>query len=121
MNAHIDEDDILDRLREEFLPDGTHPDFPVRKFSPSENWRRIPWSELAIELPALAVYGAAGEQAQPAIGVVVALCHAVGETRILVRSRHNGRTVCHLIEESPSGLKPSFLLLKRHLPPAGCP
>jgi len=32
-----------------------------------------------------------------------------------------GEIMCHPIEEAPSGLKPAYLLLKKHLPMAGMP
>lgn len=121
MNTHSSEDDILDRLQRELNKDGIHPEFPERKVFQPENWESIPWSELAFDLPALAVYGRGGENAKPVIGMVIALSHWVGGTRILVRSKHNGETVCHPINESPLGLKPSYLLVKTHLPMAGIP
>jgi hypothetical protein len=113
--------DILDDLQTRIKEDGTHPDFPERKVFPAENWERIPWSDLVFDLPALAVYGQSGEAHKPIIGMVIALSHWVGGTRILVRSKHNGEMVCHPIDESPSGLKPSYLLVKKHLPMAGVP
>jgi hypothetical protein len=121
MTENKGEKDILDRLQEELNQDGTHPDFPERRFFRQEDWARVPWSDLAFELPALAVYSPVGENAKPVIGVVIALSHTVGGTRILIRSRHNGEIRCHPIEESPSGLKPSYLLVKEHLPMAGIP
>jgi len=121
MTVHNGEKDILDQLQEEFNPDGTHPDFPERKFFQLGGWERIPWSDLAFELPALAVYGPAGENVKPVVGVVIALSHWIGGTRILVRSKYNNETICHPIAESPSGLKPSYLLVKKHLPMAGIP
>jgi hypothetical protein len=121
MTEHGGENDILDDLQEELDQDGTHPDFPVRKFFQLEDWSRVPWSDLAFDLPALAVYGQGGRNAKPVVGMVIALSHWVGGTRILVRSKHNGEIMCHPIEESPSGLKPAYLLLKNHLPMAGMP
>jgi hypothetical protein len=32
-----------------------------------------------------------------------------------------GEIMCHPIEEAPSGLKPAYRLLKKHLPMAGMP
>jgi hypothetical protein len=121
MTAQDSENDILNRLLKELRKDGTHPDFPERKVFQPENWQRIPWSELAFDLPALAIYGRSEENDKPVVGVVIALGHWIGGTRILVRSIHNGETVCHLIDESPSGLKPCYLLVKRHLPMADIP
>jgi len=121
MSAYNGEKDILDELREKFNQDGTHPDFPERKFCPWEDWAKVPWSELAFDLPALAVYAPAEESTKPVVGVVIALSHWVGGTRILVRSKHKGEILCHPIEESPSGLKPCYLLVKKHLPMAGIP
>jgi len=121
MAADSGEKDILDHLQEELELDGTHPDFPVRKFFHQEDWARVPWSDLAFDLPALAVYGQGGENANPVVGMVIALSHLVGGTRILVRSKHDGEIMCHSIEEAPSGLKPAYLLLKKHLPMAGMP
>jgi len=113
--------DSLDHLHEELDPEGAHPDFPVRKFFGREDWARLPWSDLAFDLPALVVYGQGEKNVKPVVGEVIALSHWVGGTRILVRSKHQGEVVCHPIEDSPSGLKPSYLLLKKHLPMAGIP
>jgi len=121
MSAHNGGKDILDELQEEFNRDGTHPDFPVQKFFHREDWAKVPWSELAFDLPALAVYGSAGENGKQVVGMVIALSHWIGGTRILVRSKHNGEILCHPIEESPAGLKPAYLLVKKHLPLAGMP
>jgi hypothetical protein len=121
MTEHNGGKDILDYLQEEFNQDGTHPDFPERKVFQLGGWERIPWSDLAFDLPALAVYGQGGENTKPVVGVVIALSHWVGGTRILVRTKHNGEMICHPIEESPTGLMPSYLLVKKHLPMAGIP
>jgi len=121
MTADDGEKDVLDDLLEKLHPDGTHPEFPVRKVVQPEAWGRIPWSELAFELPALVVYGADEENVKRSVGLVIALSHGVAGTGILVRSKHHGETICHPVEASPSGLKPAYLLLKKHLPMAGIP
>ncbi len=113
-----DEDPFVE-LEKKFGPDGTHPDFPEKRYLDVENIDRILWSDLLFDLPALAVYRAEGKDAEPVVGMVIALCHELRGTRILVRSSHNGRTLCHPIEESPSGLKLAYLLVKRHAPMCG--
>lgn len=121
MNPNNSPSDLLDSLQEELRQDGTHPAFPVQKFFAGEDWSQIPWSELAFDLPALVVYGQREHGSRPVVGVVIALSHQLGRTQILVQSKDNGKMVCHPIEKSPSGLKPSHLLLKRHLPMSGLP
>lgn len=121
MNALNGEKDLLDHLQEELGQDGTHPGFPVRKFFRLQDWSRVPWSDLAFDLPALVVYGQREESSKPVVGVVIALSHHLGGTQILVRSKYNGEIICHSIEKSPAGLKPSYLLVKKHLPMTGLP
>jgi len=121
MNGLRDAIGILDHLEVELEKDGTHPDFPERRFFPPDGWGRLAWSDLAFELPALVVYETAGEGGKAVVGMVIALSHRLGETGILVRSKHNGETNCHWIAESPSGLKPAYLLVKKHVPMAGIP
>ncbi len=121
MNVQNSKQDLLDLLQEEVNEDGTHPGFPVQKFFDLKDWSRVLWSELAFDLPALVIYGQKEEGSKPVVGLVIALSHQSGKTKFLVRSKHNGQTVCHSIEESPSGLKPSYLLLKKHLPMSGLP
>lgn len=121
MSQEKTEKDILESLLEGFNPEGTHPEFPVRKDFEPGAWGRIPWSELAIELPALVVYEAEETKVMPGVGLVVALSHGVSGTEILVRSKHNGENVLHPLEAPPSGLKPAYLLVKNHIPMAGIP
>lgn len=121
MNAPSGEKDHWDDLQEELNKDGTHPESPVRKSFHQEDWGQLPWSDLAFDLPALVVYGQREESSKPAVGLVIALSHQLGRTRILVRSKYNGQIILHPIEESPWGLKPSYLLLKKHLPMTGLP
>lgn len=116
-----DEKDPLEKLLSDFRTDGTHPDFPVKKFLNLADWTRLPWSELAFDLPALVVYGLDSLGEPPAIGVVFALSHTVEGTEILAMSRYSGETTCHRAELSPAGKQPAYLLVKRHLPPAGAP
>jgi len=121
MNAHNGEKDLLDVLQEELSQDGTHPGFPVQKFFSEEDWTRLPWSDLDFDLPALVVYGQKEAGASPIVGLVIALSHQVGRVHILVRSKYNGEIICHAVEASPSGLKPSYLLVKEHIPMSGLP
>ncbi len=115
------ENDFLDDIQEGLKADGTHPDFPVQKFFPGNDWRQIPWSELAFDLPALVVYEEKENSSNRVVGLIIALCHRVDGTRILVLSKLEGKTLCHSIEQSPSQFKPAYLLLKEHVPMAGLP
>jgi hypothetical protein len=36
-------------------------------------------------------------------------------------SKHNGGVVCHLLEESPVGAVPAYLLMKEHSPMTNVP
>jgi hypothetical protein len=121
MTINSGPNDVLDYLQAGFKKDGTHPDFPERIVFRLEDWGKIPWSDLAFDLPALAVYSQGGETDRFIVGMVIALSHWVGGTRIMVRSKHNGETICHPIDESPEGLRPDYLLIKKHLPMAGIP
>lgn len=113
--------DFLDDIQEGLNPDGTHPAFPVQKFFSTNDWCHLPWSELAFDLPALVVYEEKEKASKCVVGLVIALCHRIDGTQILVQSKHNGEIICHPIERSPSGLQPTYLLLKKHLPTAGLP
>lgn len=113
--------DPLEKVLGGLRDDGTHPDFPVKKFVNLADWTRLPWSELAFDLPALVVYGLDSPGEPPAVGVVFALSHSVDGTQILAVSRYSGETRCHSAGLSPAGRPPAYLLVKRHLPPAGAP
>ncbi len=115
---------LLDFLEEKLRPDGTHPDFPQQKFFREQDWAKIPWSDLVFDLPALVVYEQKepnARPAKPALGLVIALSHQVGKTELLVLSKHDGKIICHPAEKAPSGLKPSYLLLRKHVPMTGLP
>jgi hypothetical protein len=113
--------DSVSEILSGFQPDGTHPDFPVRRFLNLADWTRLPWSELAFELPALVVYGLDETGEPPAVGVVFAISHTVEGTEILVMSKRGGETLCHRADLSPGGKRPSYLLVKKHLTLADAP
>jgi hypothetical protein len=115
------EGNSMESILNDFQADGTHPDFPVKKFLNLADWTRLPWSELAFELPALVVYGLDERGEPPAVGVVFAMSHTVEGTEIMAMSKQGGETLCHRAELSPEGKQPSYLLVKKHLPLAGAP
>jgi hypothetical protein len=111
----------LEGILGDFRRDGTHPDFPVKKFADLADWTRLPWSELAFELPALVVYGPDAGCEPPAVAVVFAVSHTVEGTEMLAVSRKGRETLCHRAEVSPEGKQPAYLLVKAHLPLADAP
>lgn len=113
--------ELIGTLLDSLNKDGTHPDFPVKKFVNLADWTRLPWSELSFELPALVVYGLAEAGEPPAVGVVFAVGNSLDGTRIMAVSRHAGETRCHSAELSPEGRRPAYLLVKKHVPLASAP
>jgi hypothetical protein len=116
-----EEGDMLETFLRGIREDGTHPDFPVKKFGEKTDWNRLPWSELAFDLPALVVYRQSDEDERPAMGVVFALSQTLEGTEVLVISRYEGEMKCHRLELSPGGRQPAYLLVKEHLSLAGVP
>jgi len=112
---------MLDKLLEGLKKDGTHPDFPIKKNLRGLIPGRIPWSELAFEVPALVVYDLGQGGRTPEVGVVISLSHSIDGTGIQVMSRHNGEIICHPVDRSPSGGTPHYLLLKKHIPMTNVP
>jgi len=100
--------------------DGTHPDFPVKKFVNLADWGRLPWSELSFDLPALVVYGLDQDE-PPDVGVVFAVGNTLDGTEILAMSKSGGETCCHPAGRSPEGKPASYLLVKKHLSLAAAP
>ncbi len=111
----------LDQLLGGLGKDGTHPDFPVKKFVNLADWTRLPWSELSFELPALVVYGLEDQGEPPAVGVVFAVRNSIDGTEILAVSKKGDETRCHPAGLSPEGKPASYLLVKKHLSLAGAP
>ena len=103
--------EILDR----FSRDGSHPDYPVQKVYDREELGKIGGSNLPLDLPALVVYEQKEDGKMPHIGIVFALANSVDGVRIQVISEYEGEVMCHAAEESPSGNKPAYLLMKKHL------
>lgn len=112
---------LLEKLLGGLEKDGTHPEFPVKKFVDLADWTHLPWSELSFELPALVVYGLAGQGEPPAVGVVFAMANSLGGTEILAVSKNGEGTRCHPAALSPEGKRPAYLLVKKHLSLAGAP
>ncbi len=48
------------------------------------------------------------------LGIVFALSNSVDGVYIHVMSKYDGKAKCHQIEESPSGKRPAYLLMKKH-------
>ena len=111
----------LDKLLESLGKDGTHPEYPVKKFVNLADWTRLPWSELSFELPALVVYGLEDQGEPPAVGVVFAVRNSIDGTEILAVSKKGEETRCHPAGLSPEGKPASYLLVKKHLSLAGAP
>jgi hypothetical protein len=122
-NCQKDPEDknLIDQLLGCVVKDGTHPDFPVKKFVNLADWTRLPWSELSFDLPALVVYGLDGQGEPPAVGVVFAVGNSVDGTEILAISKSGEGTCCHPAGLSPEGKHPSYLLVKKHLSLAAAP
>lgn len=112
---------MLDELLEGLKKDGTHPDFPVRKSLSGLSSGRIPWSEMAFEIPALVIYERGPEGRFPHAGVVISLRHSIDGTGIQVLSKHNGEVMCHPLERPPMGGVPHYLLLKKQIPMTSVP
>jgi hypothetical protein len=112
---------LLENLLGRLGNDGTHPDFPVKKFVNLADWTRLPWSELSFDLPALVVYGLAGQGEPPAVGVVFAVGNSLEGTEILAVSKKGEETRCHPAGLSPEGKRPAYLLVKKHLSLASAP
>lgn len=106
--------DEFKKILDGFNKDGTHPDFPVQKVYRGEEFSNMPGSDLMFDLPALVVYEQDDENETPHIGIVFALSNRVDGACINVLSRYNGKMIEHLIEESPSGKQPAYLLLRKH-------
>ncbi len=112
---------LLDGLLDSLDKDGTHPDFPVKKFVNLADWTRLPWSELSFDLPALVVYGLDEMGEPPAVGVVFAVGHSIDGTEILAVSKKGEETCCHSAAVSPAGKHPAYLLVKKHVSLAAAP
>lgn len=112
---------LIDMALGSLEKDGTHPDFPVKKFVNLADWTRLPWSELSFDLPALVVYGLEGQGEPPAVGVVFAVGNSVDGTEILAISKAGEGTCCHPAAVSPEGRHPAYLLVKKHVPLASAP
>lgn len=112
---------LLEKLLGSLEKNGTHPDFPVKKFVNLADWTHLPWSELSFELPALVVYGLDERGGPPAVGVVFAVGNSVEGTEILAVSKNGEETRCHPAGLSPEGKRPAYLLVKKHLSLAGAP
>ncbi len=106
---------LLDDLLGNLGKDGTHPDFPVKRFVNIADWARLPWSELSFDLPALVVYGLDGQAEPAAVGVVFAVSNSIEGTEILAVSKSGEETRCHAAGLSPEGKRPAYLLVKKHL------
>ena len=111
----------LDKLLGSLGKDGTHPEFPIKKFVNLTDWTRLPWSELSFELPALVVYGLEDQGEPPAVGVVFAVGNSLEGTQILAVSKKGEETCCHPAGLSPEGKPASYLLVKKHLSLADAP
>ncbi len=98
-----------------FNRDGTHPDYPVQRVYNREELGKIGGSNLTLDLPALVVYEQKEDSKIPHIGIVFALANSVDGVRIQVISECEGEVMCHALEECPSGNKPAYLLMKKHL------
>jgi len=112
---------LIDKLLGSLEKDGTHPEFPVKKFVNLADWTHLPWSELSFELPALVVYGLDAQGEPPAVGVVFAVGNSIDGTEILAVSKSGEETCCHPAALSPEGKRPAYLLVKKHLSLAGAP
>lgn len=112
---------LIDQLLGSVGKDGTHPDFPVKKFVNLADWTHLPWSELSFDLPALVVYGLDGQGEPPAVGVVFAVGNSLEGTEILAISKSGEETRCHPACLSPEGKHPSYLLVKKHVSLAAAP
>ena len=112
---------LLEKLLGSLEKDGTHPEFPVKKFVNLADWTRLPWSELSFDLPALVVYGLEGQGEPPAVGVVFAIGNSLDGTEILAVSKSGEETRCHPAGLSPEGKRPAYLLVKKHLSLASAP
>jgi hypothetical protein len=106
--------DMLEKILAGLTADGTHPDFPVRRIFKKEEWSGPAGSSFIPDLPALVIYephqGSGARQA----GIAFALRFCFEGGGVQVMSKHNGNVVCHLIEESPVGAVPAYLLMKEH-------
>jgi len=106
--------DKFEKILDGFHKDGTHPDFPIQKVYRGEELARMAGLHMEFDLPALVVYEHSQEGEVLHIGMVFALSHTVDGVNIHVISKYDGKTVAHLIEESPSGKQPAYLLVKKH-------
>ncbi len=95
----------INQIIKGFKEDGTHPDFPVKKEDNLEKLNSV---------PAIVVYPSH-------IGKVYAISNTTGGVSVHVKSEYKGKTEHHLIDKSPSGEQPLYLLLKEYHPMKNAP
>jgi hypothetical protein len=108
--------DMLEKILAGLTADGTHPDFPVRRIFKKEEWAGHTGSGFILDLPALVIYEPHRGGGELQAGIIFALRNCLEGGGAQVISKHNGGVVCHLIEESPLGAAPAYLLTKEHSP-----